>query len=462
MPPKLALICCCAFVLWLFRKDRKWHKGVSSAVWIPLAWALILGSKPISLWFFGDESATAEDSLDGSPFDRLVFLLLIIAAVFVLAKRRINWNLFFRKNRWLSIYFIFWGISVLWSEFPFVAFKRWIKDVGNVLMVLVVLTEQRPLSAIKALLARCVYLLIPFSVLLIKYYPEIGRYYSRWFPYGVYFCGVTYNNKNMLGMVLYVAGLSLAWLFVSKRAEEGRFKDKSWVIGFFLLIAMTLWLLFNTDSSTALGSALLGAGIILALQFPAIRRRVKRMGAYGLAVISLLLLLEFTVNLSNLIVGALGRDLTFTGRTEIWQAVLKEDINPLIGTGFYSFWLGDRVEKLSEQYYYHLGEAHSGYIEIYLTGGFIGVLLLLILLSSAIKRIAREVALDSSYGKLQLAFMITSIIYGITEAIFDRPDLIWFVLLLMLVQYAPPRRASYGGATGVVPEQPARTKSNCG
>ena len=45
------------------------------------------------------------------------------------------------------------------------------------------------------------------------------------------------------------------------------------------------------------------------------------------------------------IVKNLGRNSTLTGRTAIWNAALSLAGNPLIGTGYESFWVGQRVEE---------------------------------------------------------------------------------------------------------------------
>ncbi len=74
-------------------------------------------------------------------------------------------------------------------------------------MVVVVLSESNPVSAIKAFLLRCGYVLIPLSVVFVKYFPEIGRYYDRW-TWRPHYGGVT-TDKNLLGMTLFVCGLIL-------------------------------------------------------------------------------------------------------------------------------------------------------------------------------------------------------------------------------------------------------------
>ena len=68
------------------------------------------------------------------------------------------------------VFLLFALLSVLWSDFPLVALKRWFRDLGNYLVILVVLSDPRPLEAVRALLRRLCYLLIPLSILLVKYY----------------------------------------------------------------------------------------------------------------------------------------------------------------------------------------------------------------------------------------------------------------------------------------------------
>src|SRR5262249_21222157 len=128
MPPRLALALALFFILFLVRREIKLVRGVSSAVWIPCMWLLLLCSKGVSQWLEVRSAVeTADSMLEGSPLDRLaVFGLMAMAAV-VLLRRRIGWGQTFRKNWWLVAFFCYCGISVLWSDFPFVAFKRWFK-----------------------------------------------------------------------------------------------------------------------------------------------------------------------------------------------------------------------------------------------------------------------------------------------------------------------------------------------
>ena len=132
LPPPVALLLCLCFIAWLFSRYPERKAGVSCALWIPLVWLFIVSSRAISVWLgMGGASSEADytgggDSAEGSPLDSLLFLALIIAGAMVLSRRRLDWATLFRQNQWLLIFFIYLGLSTLWSDYAFVAFKRWI------------------------------------------------------------------------------------------------------------------------------------------------------------------------------------------------------------------------------------------------------------------------------------------------------------------------------------------------
>jgi O-antigen ligase len=377
--------------------------------------------------------ATPDAYLEGSPFDRLIFLSLIVAGVLVLARRRASWQSIIAGNKWVFLCFVYLGISALWSDYPFVAFKRWIKDVGNVVMVLVILSEDEPIEAVKTVLLRCSYLVVFLSVLFIKYFPDIGRYYNPW-TWTYHYGGVT-SDKNMLGMSLFVCALFLFWNLLELRKEAST--NRMQILSHFGLIVAVLWLFHMANSSTAQSCTVLGAGLLIATRKAAIREKFNQFALFLLGGVVLLLLLDGFFNLREKAAAALGRDSTLTGRMEIWQIVLNEKTNPWIGVGFYSFWLGDRPERLSEQYWFHLNESHSGYLETYLNSGLFGLFLLGLVLAYGFKRVKERLLLQEQFGDLRLAFLVGVLVYNITEAAFSRLSPVWFALLLVILEYPP-------------------------
>lgn len=420
------------YILWLYLNDARRRHGISPAVWSVVAWITLLGSRPVSTWFSIDGGGGSAESYDeGNPFERTVYFVLIIHGLFVLARRGVKLREVLAANRWLVLFFVYWGLSVFWADASFVAFKRWIKDLGNVVMVLVILTDGKPLEAMKAVFARSAALLLPVSVLFIRFMPEYGRTYHIWTGEMMY-TGVT-THKNSLGVLVLVSLMFLVWDFAGRppdgrsRSLVSRFTDLS-------LILMGAWLLVKAGSATATGCTVVGLALMFLVSRNGLRKSVGTIEF--LAVAGTLLLWPTGIAqdvLDFFIVDILGRDLTLTSRTDVWPMLLSKADNPLIGSGFNSFWTGERLAEV----YGQLGiiQAHNGYLETYLNGGLVGLGLLLLLLLSTIVRANRQLAEGGMLATVGFAVIIINVVYNFTEASFDKTSPLWFAFLLVVTQY---------------------------
>ena len=73
-------------ILALFTLDRD-KARTSKALWIPVVWVSIVCSRPVSLWLEMSPPSSADVYLEGSPIDRAVFTVLMVAAFLVLSTR---------------------------------------------------------------------------------------------------------------------------------------------------------------------------------------------------------------------------------------------------------------------------------------------------------------------------------------------------------------------------------------
>jgi O-antigen ligase len=258
----------------------------------------------------------------------------------------------------------------------------------------------------------------------------------------------------MLGAALVVCGIGLVWSFLDLQQEPAtpKARQRKLMAVHLLLIAMGVWLLIKANSSTSLICIVFSTAILLLMRLATLRTKVARhLGAWTFLFLFVIVPLNALFNIGELFVGSMGRDLTFTGRTEIWQRCLASDINPLVGVGYYSLWNGPRAEKVSEGFFYQLNEAHSGFIETYLNSGIVGLFLLGAVLLMTGKKIRTKLERGGSYQALRLGFLVVVIFYNITEAAFNRLTAIWFVALLLLLEYPLSRRQPAGAQA-----QPAR------
>ena len=271
MSPFLALVLWFVLLVGLFYFDPSRGSKTSAALWVPVISMFIVASRNPSQWFGGGVGMAAESLEEGNPLDRAITLAVIVLAVGILMSRSFNWGRFLARNMALTVFVSFALVSVLWSDFPLVAFKRWFRDLGNYLVILVVLSDPRPLEAVRTVLRRLSYLLIPLSVVLIKYYPGIGSTYDPWTGMAQY-SGAT-TSKNMLGVACLVSGLFFFWDTVTRWPDRKQRRTKRILLVNVAFIAMTLWLLHFAHSTTSSVCLMLGCLVIAAAHTRYVKRR---------------------------------------------------------------------------------------------------------------------------------------------------------------------------------------------
>lgn len=435
MSPTIATILTLAVVVWLFRRDVLREQGASPALWLPVMWLAITGTRFVSQWLELGQPV-APNYVEGSPIDAAYFASLILLGVWVLAMRRLPLGEVVRNNAWLALLILYCLLSVTWSDDPAIAIKRWIKTMGHPVMALVILSDPDPARALKIVLRRCAYLFLPLSVLFIKYLPEYGRSFDAW-------TGEAVNNgvgltKNDLGYICMVSGLIFFWqLLTLARNTNGSRNWREIAIGG-AFITMALWLLDVSNSATSLGSSVLGASIIVLLGTPFVSKRY--FGTYVVAAALIGLVVESSFGLYAATIEALGRNPTLTDRTVVWDDVLALQDQPLIGYGFESFWLGIRLEAMWAKWWWRPTQAHNGYIETYLNLGVIGLVLLGLVIVSGFRSITRSFADDLEFGRLRMGLLFAILAFNVTEAAFKGTHFVWTIFYIVVMHV--PRRAA--------------------
>lgn len=417
---------------------------MSLAVWLPLLWVLLMLSRPVSAWLHpGMVVESPSAVMEGSPIDRNVYLFLMAAGFMVLLFRRtINWSSLFSNNVLILVYLFYCALSITWSDHAFTSFKRWLKYVGDFIMLLVLLTEANPDEAIKRLVRQSAFVLLPLSIVLIKYFPAYGRVYHRWTGEAMY-VGVA-TQKNGLGLLCLVLGVFLSYYLYKLLREEKPGPGKWGEAAIYpVLLLMIAWLFYLAQSSTSLVTYFLGTGLFCCLGFTAIRKQPLLVDLYFSLLLALAIAVHLLVDLSPYFLSWMGKELTLTGRTDLWMDLLNVRINPFVGTGFDSFWLGEQTEWLWSKHSWKPGQSHNGYLEIYLNLGLIGVFMLLAVLFSFYRKSKKKLFFDSDRGRLQIAFLVIALLYNMTEASFGSLHPIWFFLLLLNIEYAPRHSPGY-------------------
>jgi exopolysaccharide production protein ExoQ len=198
------------------------------------------------------------------------------------------------------------------------------------------------------------------------------------------------------------------------------------------LIGMAIWLLILCDSKTSLSTFAVGAGLIVFTTF----FRASRQRAVLHAVVAFTIfacVAPLFLGFGEGMISSMGRSENLSGRTELWTDVLAMGTNPIIGTGFESFWLGPRLEQLWAKYWWSPVEAHNGYIEAYLNLGWAGLCILGWMFWNGYKRIVVYLREFPEAGRLHLAYFVACIAYNLTEAALHTTNIIWLFFVLSVI-----------------------------
>jgi len=168
MPPQIATFVFTAGMVGLFALGRDKRTRTSKALWIPVTWLFINSSRPVSLWLgvFGlgsqlSDLGQAQAYLEGSPADRNMYVFLVVTGLIIIALRSQRVGPMLRRMGPILLFFLYCAISTIWSDYPFVTLKHWTKGIGDLVMVLIVLTDPEPTAALQRLFSRIGFVLIP-------------------------------------------------------------------------------------------------------------------------------------------------------------------------------------------------------------------------------------------------------------------------------------------------------------
>jgi exopolysaccharide production protein ExoQ len=427
MNPQLAAfatLIAISWLLWLDRDDAT--SRTSRALWIPMVWIFLAGSRSASQWMQSGSSADyGQQFLEGNPLDRVVLTALLVSGLIVLAGRSSRVIALLKANTPIVSYFLYCALSTLWSQYPIVAFKRWFRSLGDLVMVLVLMTDPRWLRAVTRVFTQLGLVLLALSIVFIKYFPELGRTYGRW-DGKTYWTGVS-GHKNGLGMICLVLGLASLWRLVTAyRARKANPGVRHFIVPG-VTLAMAVYLLSLIDSKTSLGCFFLGAMLIAALNSRSLVRRPVLLHSLVILSVGTAFAILF-LNAGDAVLEAMGRDPGLTERKDNWHVMLRYAEHPLLGAGYESFWLGRRYYEIAQQT--GVAGAHNGYLELYLNLGWVGLAFLSAVIGSGYRNAFAALRRHHDTGMLQLTYWLVGVIYNFTEAAFKMTSLMWIALLI--------------------------------
>ncbi len=328
------------------------------------------------------------------------------------------------------------GASVLWAFKPEFSSLRFVQEA--ILITSVVLPTL--LATRTADLMRCVFLCFALAVIVNFFFvldqtPMIFGVQDGRVGYIGYFV-----FKGLLGECAAVAMLLAL--------HETLYPGWRRIFGV-IIIGLSIYLIFQSDSKGSLGIALLAP---LLAGFTSLIRKKMRVSP----AIVLLSLAAFYFGLSSLVGDLINRiswnmygNYTLSGRTLIWDFVNYEIARaPLLGWGYGSFWLiGPDAPSIVEApgWIKNMPCGHSGYLDTIVEMGYVGLVFLIIFILTTLRAIGQVVDRDPTRGWFLLSIAFYVILTNIIETAWMQGcNTLWLMFLFVAAEtgrycrYFPP------------------------
>jgi O-antigen ligase len=231
--------------------------------------------------------------------------------------------------------------------------------------------------------------------------------------------GIT-MQKNALGAVAATATVLWAHAAISRQAN---------ILSVLVGLSASVACLVGSRSSTSIFAAafaVLFMLLILRPPSPGLRRYVPYFTGIFATVIMIysLAVLNIVPGLGTLLEPVTlltGKDMSFSGRTIIWD-IIREEItkHPVLGIGYAAYWTGPVPTSASytfvQRTYVYPTESHNGYLDVVNELGFVGGLFLVGYLVVFLRQSLRLMKIDRYQGGLYLGLLFQEFIGNLSEA----------------------------------------------
>lgn len=349
--------------------------------------------------------------------NQIVYTTLFLTALYSLIPK---WRFVISIIGIEKIFFIFilWcSVTLIWSDYPFISFKRLFQYITTYIVFLSIFSHLdstiKTLKYFKILLAG--YILISFiSVFTI---PGAVDNHGLWKGLAA--------SKNHLGQMTLISVLFFVNFLYSVPLKQKLF--------FIILLPMTLILFIGSSSVTSSLTLI----IIIGLLFSQFLDKQFASTGIGRTISSIVIIFTVAIVISLIflaprllsdLVGEAGRDLTLTGRTDLWHDVFQlAKTHLILGCGFQGFWVLDslQIQQLYEIYIWIPIQAHNGYLDILNETGLIGLLLFI---GTVINYFINLRKVKSGYFWKYL--LIAALVINFTESTLIRPNITSGVLYM--------------------------------
>jgi O-antigen ligase len=362
----------------------------------------------------------------GNTITQVFLLASFLNAMLLEAMYKVPLQKIWYMARWLLPLMIWIILSVYWSTYPDLTLRRAIRVVLEVFsLILLTCTYSRRTEPLRIIF-------LAFATIVVLDVASLATPSHSFSSNPPGFVGV-HGHKNSAGEFYFFA-LPLFGLAIFDRSIAiGRYVAP---LAFFLGTALILL----SRSKSAIGLFAVTTLCVFAI------RLLRRMREYTAVLLLIYLLIGVAVVVAVLGIGftdtveLLTGDVSFTGRTAVWDYVLARwQQNPYFGEGFGALWqvgvqMGDYMK--AAQLVWVMNEAHNGYLDVLAQTGIIGLLFLIVFLLAALRAalFSQPAKRGTFDGWKWYAIYVTLgiLLYNITESTLVRAGGGGWMLLVIL------------------------------
>lgn len=383
-----------------------------------------------------DYRALATDAAPtaGGTASRLLWLgLLALGLAAVLWRSAFAWLLARSLNPFLLAFVVLAAASVAWSLDPPVTARRLIRVATIVAAsIAFVLMAWHP-RRFQGVLRPVITLVLGASLVFGMAWPELAIHQDPSAVLAGAWHGLA-NHKNGLGDLACIGLLLWGHAWLSREAHAVRA-----LLGMSLAAAC---LVLSRSSTSLVATAFTLLFLAFLLRSPAALRRampwlvalfVAALLAYTLVVLRVLPGLHTLLSP----IGAItGKDMTFTGRTEIWDIMFEHiRLHPWLGTGYGAYWTGTGQSAPSFEFVVKLGfdpaSAHNGYLDVLNELGAVGLAVLLAYLVTFVWQALRLLPAHRTQAALFLALFMQQAVTNLAESRWFNPLSVDFAIMTL-------------------------------
>ena len=331
--------------------------------------------------FFGTNLPFQSDELDvteyaTNPIRQLLFSSLYFLALLSILPSFKKIFAIILEEKFLTMFLLWILASVLWSHYFDISFKRWLQVLGSYIVCLSALIRFRDSEEVLRYFRIITYSYLIITFISVFTIPAASANYQG----QIVWRGLA-PQKNGLGQIVLICGM-ISVISINFYKSGSKYFDYS-------MLFISIILLVGSKSTTSFLTTLILSTLAL-LTYLLTRFEIAGMLKWFTYLFILLavlltanLLIIFPTFISDMF-AFLGKDPTFTGRTDLWLYLLgiASSGNIFLGSGFGGFWVygSPNLEQLYSLVNDTPIQAHNGYVDLFIETGIIGIVILLFII----------------------------------------------------------------------------------